>query len=162
MFVRKLWDSVKRCTFDRGPFFKRENKMRKIIFQIVIFAGALSNAMMLAMSNTSIYIVVGSTVVYIIAFQLLLRYMEPRFIRAERLKNKTKYPFLLELQAAKKATVILQDGSIYYNAQFDDYVDKSSTKIRLQVSSVKTKKQEAQGAIHEIDLTSIKSVKKIQ
>lgn len=136
--------------------------MRKTVFQVVIFAGALSNAIMLAMANTSIYLVVGSTVVYIIAFQLLLRYMEPRFIRAERLRNTTKYPFLTELQSAKKATVILQDGSIYYNATFGDYVDKSSSKIKLFVSTVKTKKQEAQTDVHEIELTSIKSVKKIQ
>lgn len=136
--------------------------MRKIVFQVVIFAGALSNAVMLVMSEASIYLIVGSTIVYIVGFQFLLRYMEPRFVRAERLRNTTKYPFLTELQSAKKATVILQDGSIYYNATFGEYVDKSSSKIKLNVSTVKTKKQEAQTDVHEMELTSIKSVKKIQ
>lgn len=136
--------------------------MRKTIFQFVIFAGALSNAIMLVMSNASIYLVVGSTVVYLVGFQFLVRYMEPRFIEAERMRNATKYPFLTELQSAKKATVILQDGSIYYNTTYGDYVDKSSSKIKLHVSTVKTKKQEAQTDTYEIELTSIKSVKKVQ
>lgn len=136
--------------------------MRKTLFQVVIFGGALSNAIMLAMMQSPLYLVVGSTVVYIIAFQLLVRYMEPRFIRAERMRNTSKYPYLVELQSAKKATVILQDGSIYYNTTFEDYVEKSSTKIRLHVATVKTKKQDAQVAIHDIELAAIKSVKKIQ
>lgn len=136
--------------------------MRKTIFQFVIFAGALSNAIMLVMSNASVYLVVGSTIVYIIGFQLLLRYMEPRFIQAERRRNVTKYPFLTELQSAKKATVTMHDGSVYYNATFGDYVEKSATKIQLHVSTIKTKKQEAQTEVHEMELAAIKSVKKIQ
>ena len=136
--------------------------MRKTIFQFVIFAGALSNAIMLVMAEASLYLVIGSTLVYIIGFQFLLRYMEPRFLRAERSRNITKYPFLMELQTAKKATVILQDGSIYYNATFGDYVEKSASKIKLNVSTVKTKKQEAQIEVHEMELVAIKSVKKIQ
>lgn len=136
--------------------------MRKTIFQFVIFAGALSNAVMLVMANASWYLVVGSTLVYIIGFQLLLRYMEPRFLTAERSRNAVKYPFLTELQSAKKATVILQDGSIYYNATFGEYVAKSASKIQLHVSTIKTKKQEAQTEVHEIELASIKSVKKVQ
>lgn len=84
--------------------------MRKKLLHTVVIVGALSNAVILAMMDMPIWLIVLMSVIYVVIFEGLLLVLEPRLVRAERERNVKVYPFLHELVDAKKATVTLRDG----------------------------------------------------
>lgn len=137
--------------------------MRKKIIHIVVIAGALSNAAILAFMDMPAWLIILMSVIYIVIFEGLLLVLEPRLVRAERERNVKAFPFLRELVDAKKATVTLRDGSVLYNATFEGYAHPKDAKtILLYVHKVKTKKEKPTFTEHSIKLVNIKSVKKIQ
>ena len=116
--------------------------MRRKIFHLIILIGALTNAYSMSTMDMPLYIIIGTSVLYIGVFELMFALMEPRFIRAERQRNLSKFPFLRELINAKKAKITLKDGTVHYNATFDDYINKKDAKtLRINVATVKTKKE---------------------
>lgn len=137
-------------------------KMKKILFQLIIFIGALSNAIVMTMIGASTLLIISTTIVYIVIFELLILLLEPRLALAERKRNLSKYPFLRELINAKKATVTLITGEKIYNATFAGYIDNKDAKtIKLDIITPKTKKEPENVSSRDILLTQIKEVKKI-
>ena len=74
----------------------------------------------------------------------LLYILEPRFVRAERERNVKAYPFLRELVDAKKATVTLRDGTVFYNATFEGYAQKMRKRFYYMYIQSKQKKHHRQ------------------
>ena len=137
--------------------------MRKKVFYAVIVVGAISNAFILANMETPLWLIAAMTVVYIAIFSGAIYLLEPRLVKMEREQNIKAYPFLRELINAKKTTVTLKDGTIYYNATFGGYEQKrDATTIILQVHTVKTKKAPSTITAHAVKLVNIQSVKKVQ
>ncbi|WP_274307396.1 response regulator [Solibacillus daqui] len=137
--------------------------MRKKVMQGIVIVGALSNAIILAFMEMSIWLIIVMTILYVAIFQVLLYVLEPRLVRAERERNVQAYSFFRDLKDAKKATVTLRDGTIYYNVTFEGYANKRDAKtILLNVHTVKTKKVASTVTEHEVKLFDIKDVKKIQ
>lgn len=137
--------------------------MRKKLMHAVVIIGALSNAIILAVMKMPAWLIILMSVIYVAIFQGLLYILEPRLVRAERERNVKAYPFLRELVEAKKATVILRDGTVYYNATFVGYAKARDAKtILLNVHTVKTKKAPSTVTEHEVKLIHIKEVKKIR
>ncbi|MEK4627986.1 MAG: response regulator [Solibacillus sp.] len=137
--------------------------MRKKLLHTVVIVGALSNAVILAMMDMPIWLIVLMSVIYVVIFEGLLLVLEPRLVRAERERNVKVYPFLHELVDAKKATVTLRDGTTLYNTTFEGYAHPKDAKtILLHTQTVKTKKAPATITEHEVKLINIKSVKKLQ
>lgn len=137
--------------------------MRKKLFHIIIILGAISNAIALSMTDASSVIVITTTICYVLLFEGLVLYLEPRFTLAERKRNLKTYRFLAELIEAKRATVKLHNGETLYNAIFTGYLHKTDAKtIVIDVTTPKTKKQEAVVTTHNIALVDIADVKKIQ
>ncbi|MEK4426257.1 response regulator [Solibacillus sp. FSL K6-1523] len=137
--------------------------MRNKISHGIVFLGAISNAIILASMNISIWIIILTTVIYVFIFELIIYSLGPRLVRAERERNVTTYPFLRELVGAKKATVTLKDGTIIYNAKFEGYANvKDAKTILVHIATIKTKKEPSKIQEQEIKLADIASVKKIQ
>ena len=109
------------------------------------------------------WLIILMSVIYVVIFEGLLLAIEPRLVRAERERNVKAYPFLRELVDAKKATVTLRDGTVFYNATFEGYAHPRDAKtILLNVHTVKTKKVPSAITEHEVKLINIKDVKKVQ
>lgn len=137
--------------------------MRKKVMQGIVIVGALSNAVILAVMEMPVWLIILMTLIYVAIFEALLYVLEPRLVRAERERNVQAYSFYRELTAAKKATVTLRDGTIFYNATFDGYANNRDAKtIVLNVHTVKTKKDASISTKHEVKLIDIKEVKKVQ
>lgn len=137
--------------------------MRKKLFHIIIILGAVSNAIALSMTDASSVIVITTTICYVLLFEGLVLYLEPRFALAERKRNLKTYRFLPELIEAKRATVKLRNGETIYNTIFTGYLHKTDAKtIVIDVTTPKTKKQEAIITTRNIALADIADVKKIQ
>ncbi|MEG0470926.1 MAG: response regulator [Solibacillus sp.] len=137
--------------------------MRNKISHGIVFLGAISNAIILASMNISIWVIILTTVVYVFIFELIIYSLGPRLVRAERERNVTTYPFLRELVGAKKATVTLKEGTIIYNAKFEGYAkEKDAKTILLHITTIKTKKEPSKIQEQEIKLVDIASVKKVQ
>lgn len=131
--------------------------------QGIVIVGAFSNAIMLAVMEMPIGLIIVLTVLYVAIFEVLLYGLEPRLVRAERERNVQAYSFLKDLKGAKKATVTLRDGTIYYNTTFEGYANKRDAQtILLNVHAVKTKKAASTVTEYEVKLIDIKDVKKIQ
>ena len=137
--------------------------MRKKLFYTIIIVGAISNAIILSNMDTPLVLIVGMTVLYIAIFMGAIYLIEPRLVKMEREQNVRAYPFLRELMDAKKATVTLRDGTVYYNTTFGGYEqNRDATTIILQVHTVKTKKEPLKITEHAVKLVNIQSVKKVQ
>ncbi|MEG0385283.1 hypothetical protein [Solibacillus cecembensis] len=137
--------------------------MRNKISHGIVFLGAISNAIILASMNISIWIIIVTTVIYVFIFELIIYSLGPRLVRAERERNVKTYPFLRELVSAKKATVTLKDGTNIYNAKFEGYANEKDAKtILLHIATIKTKKEPSKIQEQEIKLADIASVKKVQ
>ncbi|MEO4052370.1 response regulator [Solibacillus sp. CAU 1738] len=136
--------------------------MKKLLFQLIILIGALSNAIVMTMIGASTILIISTTIAYIVIFELLILFLEPRLALAERKRNLTKYPFLRELINANKATVTLVTGEKIYNATFAGYINEKDAKtIKLNITTPKTKKEPEKVCGRDILLTQIKEVKKI-
>lgn len=137
--------------------------MRKKVMHTVVILGALSNAIILAVMKTPAWLIILLSIFYVVTFQGLLYILEPRLVRAERERNVKTYPFLRDFVDAKKATVTLRDGTVFYNATFEGYAKARDAKtILLHVHTIKTKKAPSTTTEHEVKLIDIKEVKKIQ
>lgn len=137
--------------------------MRKKLLHAVVIIGALSNAVILAIMDMPMWLILAMSVIYVIIFEGLLLALEPRLVRAERERNVKAYPFLRELVDAKKATVTLRDGTTLFNATYEGYAHPKDAKtILLHVHTVKTKKAPSTITEHKIKLINIASVKKVQ
>ena len=137
--------------------------MRKKLFHAIIIIGAICNAISLSMTDASSVIVITTTICYVLLFEGLVLYLEPRFALAERRRNLKTYRFLPDLLEAKRATVKLRNGETLYNAIFTGYIHKKDAKtIVIDVTTPKTKKQEALVTTLNIALADIADVKKIQ
>ncbi|WP_042473967.1 hypothetical protein [Bacillus ndiopicus] len=136
--------------------------MRKTLYHIIVFLGAISNAFMMNRLNVSPILLIGTTVLYVVILEGLFLFLEPRLAIATRKRNLTTYPFLKELIEAKKATVTLTTGEIIYNASFNGYSSpKDASKIKLDITQPKTKKQTSKVETRDILLIHIKGVKKV-
>jgi uncharacterized membrane protein YhiD involved in acid resistance len=137
--------------------------MRKKLFYAIILIGAISNAIILTNMGTPLLLIAGMTVLYIAIFMGAIYLLEPRLVKMERDQNVKAFTFLRELIDAKKATVTLRDGTVYYNVTFGGYEQKrDATTIILQVHTVKTKKEPSKITEHAVKLVNIQSVKKVQ
>lgn len=137
--------------------------MRKNVFYAIIVIGAISNAFILANMETAPWLIAVMTIVYIAIFSGAIYLLTPRLVKMEREQNMKAYPFLRELIDAKKATVTLKDGTIYYNVTFGGYEQKrDATTIILHVHTIKTKKVPSTITKHAVKLVNIQSVKKLQ
>jgi hypothetical protein len=142
--------------------YEGEQEMRKKLIHTIVIVGALSNAVILAMMDMPIWLILLMSVIYVVIFEGLLFVLEPRLVKAERERNVKAYPFLRELVDAKKATVALRDGTILYNTTFEGYAHAKDAKtIVLHTHTVKTKKAPSTITEHEVKLINIKSVKKL-
>ncbi|KYG92232.1 response regulator [Metasolibacillus sp. FSL H7-0170] len=136
--------------------------MRKILYHIIVFLGAISNAFMMARLNVGPAILIGTTVAYVVVLEGLFLFLEPRLAVAARKRNLTTYPFLKNLIDAKKATVTLKTGEVIYNASFNGYSNpKDANTIKLDITQPKTKKQPEKIETRDVLLTHIKEVKKV-
>ncbi len=136
--------------------------MKNLLLQMMILVGALSTAIVMTMIGATIFIIIGTTITYIAIFEILIYILEPRLALAERKRNLSKYPFLIELINAKKATVTLLTGEKIYNATFAGYINEKNAKIiKLNITTPKTKKEPEKISSREIKLEQIKEVKKI-
>ncbi|MEK4229971.1 response regulator [Solibacillus sp. FSL H8-0538] len=137
--------------------------MRKKLFHGVIFLGAISNALALSMTDASSVIIISTTILYVVLFELVILFLEPRLVLAVRKRNVKKYPFMRDLLEAKRATIKLENGETLYNAAFTRYIHSKDAKtIVLDVTTPKTKKQAAIVTSHQVMLANILEVKKVQ
>lgn len=137
--------------------------MRKIIFHTIVVMGAFSNAitMMFITKNTAITMI--TTALYVVLFEGIFIYMQPRLITADRKRNLRKYPMLKKLIDAKRAVITMTDGTTYYNAEFIGYhTPKDIYMIEIQLHIQKQAKKNATVESKRIDLRQIKEVKPIK
>ena len=138
--------------------------MRKNLFHLIVIFGAISNAITMMLMTTNIWIVMGTTAVYVIVFEALFIFMQPRLIIAERKRNIRKYPELKKLIETKSAIITLTSGDTIYNASFVGYSSPKETKqIEIEVHRPKQAKKEAyteRKNIYIHELQAIKSMKR--
>lgn len=137
--------------------------MRNTFFHLIVLFGAVSNIITMTMSSTNIWIVIGSTVLYVLIFEGVYLLLKPRILQAERKGNLRKYPFLTTLMENEKSTIELVNGEKIYNAKFKDYSSPQEVKkIDIEIMYPKQAKRQAYTEIKQLHLVQIQEVKAVK
>ena len=134
--------------------------MRKRIFHLIVILGAISNAISMIVLTSNIWIIIGTTAAYVMIFEALFIFLQPRLILAERKRNLRKYPELKKLIETESAIITLVSGETIYNASFVGYSSPKETKqIEIEVHKPKQGKKEAYTESRTIFIHDVKAIK---
>ena len=137
--------------------------MRKKLFHTIIVIGAIINFISMQQKTDQFWIVLGTTVLYVLLFEGIYLLVEPRLIQAEQKGNTRKYPLLSKLITSKRAIVKTVTGETYYNAAFAGYpLKKDASTIALALHKPKQAKKEATTEIIHLAITAIVEVKEMK
>ena len=134
--------------------------MRKKLFHLIVILGAISTAITMYVMTKNISIVVITTTLYVVLFEGIFIFMQPRLIIAERKRNLQKYPLLKRLVETERAIVTLITGETLYNVEFVGYSSpKEVHLIELHLHKPKQAKKDATIETKIIDLKLLKDVR---
>jgi hypothetical protein len=134
--------------------------MRPILFHSIIFIGAITNGIAMAAITSNRWIIIGTTIFYVLLFELVFLYLHPRLIKAERIRNLRKYPLFKQLVEAKKVALTLKSGEVLYQVTFQGYSTEKETKaIVVAIHKPKQGKQAPTVEKRVIEITEITAVK---
>ena len=122
--------------------------------------GAISNVITMSIMTKNTAIVMITTTIYVVLFEGIYIYMQPRLIVAERKRNLRKYPLLKKLIDTERAIVTLMSGETLYNVQFVGYSSpKDVHLIEVNLHKPKQAKKDATVESKVIDLKLLKEVR---
>ncbi len=134
--------------------------MRKKLFHLIVILGAISNAITMTIMTQNTAIVMITTALYVVLFEGIYVFLQPRLIIAERKRNLRKYPLLKKLIDTERAIVTLMSGETLYNVQFVGYNSpKDVHLIEVHLHKPKQAKKDATVETKVIDLKLIKEVR---
>ena len=134
--------------------------MRKKLFHLIVILGAISNAVTMGIMTQNTAIVMITTALYVVLFEGIYIFLQPRLIVAERKRNLRKYPLLKKLIDTERAIVTLMSGETLYNAQFVGYSSpKEVHLIEVHIHKPKQAKKDATVETKVIDLKLLKEVR---
>ena len=134
--------------------------MRKKLFHLIVILGAISTAITMYVMTKNISIVVITTTLYVVLFEGIFIFMQPRLIIAERKRNLQKYPLLKRLVDTERTIVTLITGETLYNVEFVGYSSpKEVHLIELHLHKPKQAKKDATIETKIIDLKLLKDVR---
>lgn len=108
--------------------------------------------------NTAIVMI--TTTLYVVLFEGIYIFLQPRLIVAERKRNLRKYPVLKKLIDTERAIITLISGETLYNVQFVGYSSpKEVHLIELHLHKPKQAKKDAIIETKVIDLKLLKDVR---
>lgn len=108
--------------------------------------------------NTAIVMI--TTTLYVVLFEGIYIFLQPRLIVAERKRNLRKYPVLKKLIDTERAIITLISGETLYNVQFVGYSSpKEVHLIELHLHKPKQAKKDATVETKVIDLKLLKDVR---
>ena len=111
--------------------------------------------------NTSIVVI--TTTLYVVLFEGIFIFMQPRLIIAERKRNLQKYPLLKRLVDTERTIVTLITGETLYNVEFVGYSSpKEVHLIELHLHKPKQAKKDATIETKIIDLKLLKDVRQMK
>ena len=134
--------------------------MRKKLFHLIIIFGAISNAITMSIMTQNTAIVMITTILYVVLFEGIYIFMQPRLIVAERKRNLRKFPLLKKLIDTDRAIVTLMSGETLYNVQFVGY--SSPKEVHLIEVHIHKPKQAKKDATVESKVIDIKQLKEVQ
>jgi len=134
--------------------------MRKKLFHLIVILGAISTAITMYVMTKNTAIVLITTTIYVVLFEGIFIFMQPRLIIAERKRNLQKYPLLKKLIDTERAIVTLITGETLYNVEFVGYSSpKEVNLIELHLHKPKQAKKDATIETKIIDLKLLKDVR---
>ena len=137
--------------------------MRKKLFHLIVILGAISTAITMYVMTKNTSIVVITTTLYVVLFEGIFIFMQPRLIIAERKRNLQKYPLLKRLVDTERAIVTLITGETLYNVEFVGYSSpKEVHLIELHLHKPKQAKKDATIETKIIDLKLLKDVRQMK
>ena len=134
--------------------------MRKKLFHLIIIFGAISNAITMSIMTQNTAIVMITTILYVVLFEGIYIFMQPRLIVAERKRNLRKFPLLKKLIDTDRAIVTLMSGETLYNVQFVGY--SSPKEVHLIEVHIHKPKQAKKDATVQSKVIDIKQLKEVQ
>ena len=134
--------------------------MRKMLFHFIVILGAISTAITMSVMTKNTAIVLITTTLYVVLFEGIYIFMQPRLITAERKRNLQKYPKFKELIDTERAIVTLATGEILYNVNFVGY--SSPKEVRLIDIHLHKPKQPKKAATIESKAIHIKELKEVR
>lgn len=134
--------------------------MRKKLFHLIIIFGAISNAITMSIMTQNTAIVMITTILYVVLFEGIYIFMQPRLIVAERKRNLRKFPLLKKLIDTDRAIVTLMSGETLYNVQFVGY--NSPKEVHLIEVHIHKPKQAKKDATVQSKVIDIKQLKEVQ
>ena len=137
--------------------------MRKKLFHLIVILGAISTAITMYVMTKNTSIVVITTTLYVVLFEGIFIFMQPRLIIAERKRNLQKYPLLKRLVDTERTIVTLITGETLYNVEFVGYSSpKEVHLIELHLHKPKQAKKDATIETKIIDLKLLKDVRQMK
>lgn len=134
--------------------------MRKKLFHLIVILGAISNAITMTIMTQNTAIVMITTALYVVLFEGIYIFLQPRLIVAERKRNLRKYPLLKKFIETERAIVTLMSGETLYNVEFVGYSSpKEVHLIEIHLHKVKQAKKDATVETKVIDLKLLKDVR---
>lgn len=134
--------------------------MRKLLFHLIVIFGAISNTITMTVLTSNVWIVMGTTAAYVIIFEAIFIFLQPRLILAERKRNLRKFPELKKLIETEKSIITLTSGETIYNASFVGYSSPKETKqIKIDIHRPKQAKKQAYTESKSIFIHELKSIK---
>ena len=134
--------------------------MRKKLFHLIILLGAISNMITMSIMTQNTAIVMITTILYVVLFEGIYIFMQPRLIVAERKRNLRKFPLLKKLIDTDRAIVTLMSGETLYNVQFVGYSSpKEVHLIEVHLHKPKQAKKDATVESKVIDIKQLKEVR---
>ena len=134
--------------------------MRKKLFHLIVILGAISNAITMTIMTQNTVIVMITTALYVVLFEGIYVFLQPRLLIAERKRNLRKYPLLKKLIDTERAIVTLMSGETLYNVQFVGYNSpKEVHLIEVHLHKPKQAKKDATVETKVIDLKFLKEVR---
>ena len=134
--------------------------MRKKLFHLIVILGAISNAITMTIMTQNTAIVMITTALYVVLFEGIYIFLQPRLIVAERKRHLRKYPLLKKLIETERAIVTLKSGETLYNVQFVGYSSpKEVHLIEIHLHKPKQAKKDATVETKVIDLKLLKDVR---
>ena len=137
--------------------------MRKKLFHLIVILGAISNAITMTIMTQNTAIVMITTALYVVLFEGIYIFLQPRLIVAERKRNLRKYPLLKKLIDTERAIVTMMSGETLYNVQFVGYSSpKDVHLIEVHIHKPKQPKKDATVETKVIDLKLLKDVRSMK
>lgn len=134
--------------------------MKILLFHLIVVFGAISTAVTMTTLDTSKWIIILTTVIYVFIFEGLFIFMAPRLIIAERKRNIRKYPMLQVLIDNEKSSITLHNDETIFNATFLGYSSPKDVKnIDIEIFIPKQSKVAASKKLKQVSLAQIKEVK---